>query len=89
MAEKPRVITGVVRDNAGKPIADARIYFTDSPMPLPDIAMLTDGNGKYSLSVPSAGKYTIGYNADGFAPETTTVKIESEQKVHLDIRLKR
>ncbi len=49
MAEKPRVITGVVRDNAGKPIAEARIYFTDSPMPLPDIAMLTDSNGDILL----------------------------------------
>lgn len=89
MAEKPRVISGVVRDNDGKPIADAQIYFTDSPMPLPDIAMLTDTNGTFSLSVPSAGKYGIGFNADGFASETTTVTIGSEQKIHLDIRLKR
>ncbi len=89
MTEKPCVISGIVRDNGGKPIADAQIYFTDSPMPLPDIAMLTDSNGTFSLSVPSTGKYSIGYNAEGFAPETATVTIGSEQKVHLDIRLKR
>lgn len=85
----PYLISGVVSDNSGEPIAEARIYFTDSPMPMPDIAMLTDSNGKFTLSVPLTGKYGIGCYADGFAPKTTTVMIESGQKSHLEIRLTR
>ena len=87
--EKPHQISGVVRDNDGKPIADAQIYFTDSPVSLPDIAMLTDDNGAFTLSVPSTGKYGIGCNAAGFATETETVTIGNKQEAQLNIRLKK
>lgn len=83
------IISGVISDSDGKPLADAQIYFTESPMPLPDIAMLTDSDGKYSLSVPSAGKYGIGYNAAGFASKKVTVTIGSEQNTTLDVQLKK
>jgi hypothetical protein len=89
MAEKPAVISGIVRDPGGKPITDARVYFAGGPMPLPDIAALTNSNGAFSLSVPSAGTYSIECNADGFAPRASTVTVASGQKVQLDIQLKR
>jgi hypothetical protein len=87
--EKPHQIFGVVRDNDGQPVADAQIYFTDSPVPLPDIAMLTDENGAFNLSVPSTGEYGIGFNAPGFAIKTKRVTIKSGQETHLNIQLKK
>ncbi len=89
MAEKPSVISGVVRDSNGKPVADARVYFTDSPSAMPDIAALTDSSGTYSLSVPSKGTYSLECNADGFAPKAATVTVASDQKVNVDIKLKK
>ncbi len=89
MAEKPCLISGGVCNESGKLVANARIYFTESPMPLPDIAMLTDSNGKFTLLVPSTGKYGIGCYADGFAPKTVTLTIKSNQESHLAIRLAR
>lgn len=89
MAEKSSVISGVVRDSDGKPVADARVYFTDSPFAMPDIAALTDGNGAFSLSVPSKGTYSLECNADGFAPKAVTVTVTNDRKVNLDIKLKK
>ena len=89
MAEKPSVISGVVRDSNGKPVADARVYFTDSPSPLPDIAALTDSSGAFSLSVPSKGTYSLECNADGFALKAATVTVANDQKIDLNIKLKK
>lgn len=88
MAGKASVISGVVRDASGKPVADARVYFTEGPVPLPDIAALADSNGGFSLSVPAAGTYGIESAADGFAPESATVAVASGQDVRLDFQLK-
>jgi hypothetical protein len=89
MAGKPSLISGVVRNPSGNPVTDARVYFTAGPVPLPEIAALTDSNGAFSLSAPSPGIYSIECNADGFAPKAATVTVASGQKVHIDIQLGR
>jgi len=50
MVAKQSVISGIVRDPNGRPVADARIYFIGGPVPLPDIAALTDAAGAFSLT---------------------------------------
>jgi hypothetical protein len=89
MAEKPNLISGVVRDSQGNPVAGARVYFTNSPTALPDIAALTGSGGEFSLSVPARGTYALECNADGFAPKAETVIVGGEQEVELDIKLKK
>jgi hypothetical protein len=89
MAGNPRILSGVVRDPNRNPVAQARVYFTHSPVSLPDIAVLTDSNGRFSLSVPSSGTYTIEAVADGFAPSTATATIMDNQEKQLEIELKR
>ena len=89
MAGQASLVSGVVRDPGGKPVSDARVYFTAGPVALPDIAALTDSNGAYSLSVPAAGTYSIECVADGFAPESATVAVASGQKVGHDFLMKR
>jgi carboxypeptidase family protein len=88
MAQMPNVISGTVRDPGGNPVAEARVYFTGGPVPLPDIAALTNGNGAFSLSAPSTGTYHLGCAAEGFAPGAATVTVTAGQDVRLEIWLK-
>lgn len=57
-------ITGVVRDTSGAPVTGAHVLFSDGPQPLPDIAALTDAEGRFSLGAPAAGEYTLLCRAD-------------------------
>ena len=82
------VISGVVRDAHGNPIAQARVYFTNGPVPLPDIAALTNKDGAFSLTAPAAGSYTIACAAEGFAPTAVTVAVTDGQETHLEIQLR-
>jgi Carboxypeptidase regulatory-like domain len=82
------VISGIVRGPDGQPVPQARVYFTRGPVPLPDIAALTDSAGKFSLSVPSVGTYTIECTAEGFAPTTEMVTVTDSEEIQLEIQLR-
>jgi len=82
------VIYGVVHDPDGKPVSGARVYFTASPVALPDIAALTNDKGEYSLSVPVSGKYRIGCTADEFETLTRAVEIEKGAHKKANFKLK-
>lgn len=53
------LIAGKVVDEQGRPVAWARVLFTRSPVPLPDIAQLTGEDGSFVTSVPENGTYEI------------------------------
>ncbi|MEV6751075.1 carboxypeptidase-like regulatory domain-containing protein [Streptomyces sp. NPDC051214] len=73
-------ITGVVRDTSGTPVTGAHVLFTEGPQPLPDIAALTDAEGRFSLVAPTAGEYRLICRADPLlGPSGTaeaTVRVE-------------
>lgn len=89
MSGKPRIISGIVRDSKGQPVGDARVYFIGGPVPLPDVAVLTDKTGRFTLSAPTTGAYTIQCAAEGFATATVTVNVTSTQDMQVVIRLKK
>jgi hypothetical protein len=89
MAKNQSMISGTVCDPKGQPVAEARVYFIEAPVSLPDVAALTDDSGKFSLTAPAAGTYRIGCSADGFAPITITVKVTNNQDVQVEIKLKK
>ena len=89
MANNPSVISGTVLDPDGRPVSDARVYFIEGPVPLPDIAILTDRNGEFILTAPAAGTYTIGCTANGFESTSVTVNVKRGQDVQIEIKLKR
>ena len=82
------IISGVIRDAQGKPVAHARVYFTSGPVSLPDIAALTDDQGAFTLSVPVRGDYTIAVASGDQPPTAVKVLVGDAEQIHLDIQLK-
>ena len=80
------MIAGVVRDDSGSPVEGARVYFTDAPVPMPDIAAVTGPDGRFSLGAPVDGTYTIECRADGFAPARATVASRDSSLLVLTLR---
>ena len=62
-----RLIEGTVVDAQGEPVAGARVYFVEGPVPLPDIAGVTDAEGRFTLTAPAPGNYTLGGAFDDVA----------------------
>jgi hypothetical protein len=87
MTPQPTPISGVVHDAQGNPIPDARVYFMAGPEPLPEIAALTDVAGRFVLTAPRDGDYTLGIAADGFSNTSVDVSVSAGQAPHLDITL--
>jgi hypothetical protein len=90
MSDNPPVIAGVVVDAEGNPVEEARVYFVDGPVSLPDLAALTDRSGRFALSAPVLGTYQLGVVSEGHGgvvQETTTVEVGEEQGVDLEVQL--
>lgn len=82
------IISGIVHDSSGRPVAQARVYFMSGPAALQDISALTDDDGVFALSTPSDGIYQIGLAADDLAPTSITVAVQDRLEVKLRITLK-
>ena len=90
MSINPPEIVGVVVDTEGNPIEGARVYFVEGPVPLPDIAALTDNSGRFVLRAPVSGTYQLGVaseNSTGFVQKTTNVEVGEERSTDLEIQL--
>ncbi|MEU2792069.1 carboxypeptidase-like regulatory domain-containing protein [Streptomyces sp. NPDC007100] len=53
------VISGVVVDADGRAVPDARVYLAAGPGAFPDVAALTDAEGRFALSAGPDGSYTV------------------------------
>jgi hypothetical protein len=76
------VISGVVLDHDGTAMPEARVSFAAGPDPLPDIAALTDSHGRFQLSAPGSGRYTLAVTADGsdgLIRQTIDVKVDGNR----------
>jgi hypothetical protein len=80
------VVAGVVRDDDGHPVAAARVYVVDAPVPVPDIAALSGPDGTFSVGLPVAGRYTMEAAAEGRAPARATFEVVPGHN-WLDLRL--
>jgi hypothetical protein len=56
------------------PVAMARVTIESSPRPVPDLAGLTDTEGRFTLSTVGPGRYLVAVHAQGFE----TVRIECQ-----------
>jgi hypothetical protein len=51
-------VRGAVVDPQGRPVAEAAVAIVESTAPIPEIALLTDDAGRFSLQLPS-GRFTL------------------------------
>ena len=80
-------ILGRVTDSAGEPVRDAVVMIVAATASHPDMAALTDDRGEYHLSGLAPGMYRVGVNAEGRAPASLEVHLNSEEGAQLDFRL--
>jgi hypothetical protein len=81
------LISGVVRDGAGRPVAQARVFLTEGPVSLPDVAALTGLDGRFVLSAPAAGAYVIQGHHQDYAPASVMVDVTQGEDVAVDLNL--
>ena len=87
MPATPIVVTGVVRGPANDPVPQARVYIAGGPVPVPDIAALTDAEGRFTMSLPAAGTYEFACTAEAYMPSSTTVEVAENQTLPVELRL--
>lgn len=81
------MISGEVVDEVGRPIVDAAVMVLSGPGAYPDVALLTDHDGRFTLGLPAVGGYELGVRADGFTPATVTVAVIDGRAAPLVVRL--
>ena len=80
------VIAGTVVDAQGDPVHGARVFIADAPVPVPDIAALTDAEGRFMLTAPAPGRYVVG--CSGHEGETASGEVDIEEDAaQLTLRL--
>jgi hypothetical protein len=85
--EGPLLLSGVVVDAEGRPVADARVMLAAAPIEVPDIAVLTGEDGGFSIAVPATGSYRVAaYGEAGLAQETVDVARGRAARVRLVIQ---
>ena len=81
-----QTISGVVVDAAGRPVAQARVHAVKAPGPMPDIAALTDHQGRFTIAAPLPGSYETGCTSDAHGSATAAVRVD-DGPAHVEIRL--
>ena len=87
MPAKPIVVAGVVRGPHGQQLPLARVFIARGPVPVPDVAALTDAEGRFTLSLPATGSYEVACVAEGYAPSSAIVEVADQQELRLELRL--
>jgi hypothetical protein len=88
MADSGGTIAGRVHLPDGTPIVEARVSIASGPVPTPDVALLTDGEGRFRLHVPTSGHYEVACHADGMAPASVRVAISSDvSSIDVDLEM--
>lgn len=84
-----RVIEGTVLDAAGQPVPQARVSIVESPVAMPDMALLTDAAGRFVLGAPAEGRYLLGIDSDSAGSARQPVTIGGGATAALSITLPR
>jgi hypothetical protein len=80
-------ISGTIIDISGAPVVDAAVLIAgDSPVH-PDVAVLTDSDGRYQLDHLGQGDYTVMVYAQGRQPVFAEVTVDGAVMSTLDFVL--
>lgn len=58
------VVQGRALDAKGRPVAGARVGWASGPVDLPDVMLLTDAKGRFTIAAPVPGDYTLRCESD-------------------------
>lgn len=83
------LIRGQAFDPEGAPVVGAAVYVVSAPAAMPDIAQLTDGDGRFALAAPLPGRYTLGVRSDDFGQAQSQVEVAGEEEVSVEMRFRR
>ena len=86
-SQAPASIVGRVRDGAGEPIPDARVYIVTGPGAFPDVAALTGDDGGFTLPAATPGLYRVQAAADGFGTREAAVTVAAGERAACEIVL--
>ena len=78
MPGSARIVAGTVLDAAGRPVAQARVYFSAAPGSVPDIAALSGPDGRFQLNAPRPGRYQVSASCDASGSASVMVEVGSK-----------
>jgi hypothetical protein len=82
------LVRGTTRRRGGREIAEARVFFTEAPVPVPDVATLTNDSGGFTLYAPAPGLYVVSCHAEGLSPASLSIDIAAwTSEVHIEIEM--
>lgn len=79
------IIQGVVADPSGQPVPGAVVMLAAAPVPVPDIAALTDVEGRFSITVPVQGAYRLLIRGASTLTEITVAVHTDAVEVHAEL----
>ncbi len=86
MAGGLTLVHGQAVDTQGKPVAGARVGWAAGPGNLPDVMLLTDAHGRFTLSAPLPGSYTLRCISDNAGGASLQVRAAG-QPLQVQVRL--
>jgi hypothetical protein len=79
MTNQRAVLSGQVLDAQGQPVSGARVFVRGAPGPVfaavQDIALLTSGDGRFTLSLPGPGRYELACSDDALGTTSAVVAV--------------
>lgn len=73
-------------DPQDHPVVEAAVYLVSAPVPMPDIAQLTDEEGRFAFAAPSPGPYTIGVHSDRWGTTQKMIEVSAEEALEVHLR---
>ena len=86
MAQNVGTLTGKVTDNAGKPVANAKVS-AKSAATGESTNVVTDANGTYTIPGLVSGDYDVSASADGLSSNPIRVSLGADQQQRTDLTL--
>jgi len=88
MAGGLTLVHGQAVDAQGHPVAGARVGWAAGPGSVPDVMLLTDAQGRFTLTAPVVGTYTLRCISDDAGGASLQVRAAG-QPLQVQLRLQR
>jgi hypothetical protein len=75
MTNQRVVVSGKVLDALGQTVPGARVFVREAPGAVPDIALLTGDDGRFTLSLPELGRYELACYSDALGTTSAVVEV--------------